>query len=256
MILLCSIDPAEQGAQALCLLTITVNTFPWENNMRILVAEDERDLNTLIVEKLRSEDYAIDTCYDGGSALEYLTLTHYDGAIMDIALPVKSGYDVLHEMHAQRIFIPVMFLSSETAVDDIVRGLDEGADDYLIKPFDLEVLSARLRVMLRKTVGVHDNIYRCGDLEVDVSRQEVFRAGQRIGLTGREFAILLYFIRNQNVVIPREQILSGVWNDDGEITSNVVDVYIRYLRRKVDDPFEYKMIQTVRGVGYCLKSEH
>ncbi len=224
--------------------------------MRILVAEDERDLNSRIVEKLRSEGYAVDTCYDGESALEFLTLSSYEGAILDIALPIKSGFDVLHEIHGRRIFIPVMFLSSKTAVDEIVRGLDEGADDYVIKPFDLEVLSARLRVMLRKTVGVHDNIYRCGDLEVDVSKQEVYRAGSRIELTGREFSILLYFIRNKGVVISREQILSGIWNDDGEITSNVVDVYIRYLRRKIDDPFRYKMIQTVRGVGYCLRAEH
>lgn len=223
--------------------------------MRILVAESKQDLNTVIVEKLRSEGYAVDACADGVSALEYLTLGNFDGAILDIALPKKSGYDVLHDLHAQRVFIPVMFLSDKTEVDEIVRGLDEGADDYLIKPFDIEVLSARLRVMLRKTVGVHDNIYRCGELEVDISRQEVFRAGKRIGLTGREFAILLYFIRNQGVVISREQILSGVWNDDGEITSNVVDVYIRYLRRKIDDPFDYKMIRTVRGVGYCLKAE-
>lgn len=223
--------------------------------MRILVAESKQDLNMVIVEKLRSEGYAVDTCADGASALEFLTLGNFDGAILDIALPKKSGYDVLHDMHAQRVFIPVMFLSDRTEVDEIVRGLDEGADDYLIKPFDIEVLSARLRVMLRKTVGVHDNIYRCGELEVDISRQEVFREGRRIGLTGREFAILLYFIRNQGVVISREQILSGVWNDDGEITSNVVDVYIRYLRRKIDDPFDFKMIQTVRGVGYCLKAE-
>ena len=223
--------------------------------MRILVAESKQDLNTVIVEKLRSEGYAVDACFDGAGALEYLTLGNYDGAILDIALPKKSGYDVLHDMHAQRVFIPVMFLSDKNEVDEIVRGLDEGADDYLIKPFDIEILLARLRVMLRKTVGVHDSIYRCGDLEVDVSRQEVFRAGRRIELTGREFAILLCFIRNQGVVISREQILSGVWNDEGEITSNVVDVYIRYLRRKIDDPFSYKMIQTVRGVGYCLRAE-
>ncbi len=223
--------------------------------MRILVAESKQDLNTVIVEKLRSEGYAVDACFDGAGALEYLILGNYDGAILDIALPKKSGYDVLHDMHAQRVFIPVMFLSDKNEVDEIVRGLDEGADDYLIKPFDIEILLARLRVMLRKTVGVHDSIYRCGDLEVDVSRQEVFRAGRRIALTGREFAILLCFIRNQGVVISREQILSGVWNDEGEITSNVVDVYIRYLRRKIDDPFSYKMIQTVRGVGYCLRAE-
>lgn len=223
--------------------------------MRILIAEDDKVLNSQIVEKLRSEDYAVDTCFDGASALEYLLLSNYDAAIMDISLPVKSGFDVLHEMHDRRIYIPVMFLSDKSAVDEIVRGLDEGADDYVIKPLDLEILSARLRVMLRTTVGVHDKIYRCGDLEVDVTHQSVYRGGRRIELTGREFSILLYFIRNQNVVIHRDQILSGVWNDDSEITSNVVDVYIRYLRRKIDDPFEHKMIQTVRGVGYCLRSE-
>ena len=223
--------------------------------LRILVVEDEEDLNHLIAERLRMENYAVDSCFDGRSALDYLIFRQYDGVIMDVMLPYMDGFAVLKEMHSKQVHTPVMFLTARTGVDDIVHGLDSGADDYLIKPFDFDVLLARLRVLLRKTSGIHDEVYTCGDLVVDVNRQEVSRAGNKIELTSREFAVLLYFVHNQNIVMSRDQILTGVWNDDGEITSNVVDVYIRILRKKIDNPFPFKMIQTVRGVGYKLCGE-
>ena len=221
--------------------------------MRILVVDDEKDLNQLIVEKLRLEGYAVDACYDGNSALEYLLIGNYDCVILDIMLPGLSGYEVLEQMHRNKIFVPVMFLSARTESEDIVRGLDEGADDYLVKPFDFEVLLARLRVMLRKKAGIHSQILRCGDLEMDVAKKLVVRDGEHIDLTAREFALLQYLLLNHDIVLSREQILSSVWNDNGEICSNVVDVYVRLLRKKVDSPFENKMIHTVRGSGYFLR---
>ncbi|MCR5665193.1 MAG: response regulator transcription factor [Eubacterium sp.] len=221
--------------------------------MRILVVEDEKDLNRLLVERLTVEGYAVDSCADGAVAYDYLTLGEYDGVIMDIMLPKMNGYEVLKKMRANKVYTPVMFLSALTDSKNIVEGLNDGADDYLVKPFDFEVLLARLRVMLRKAVGVHDNVYRLGELEVNELEKKVYRGGAFIDLTAKEFDILMCFIRNPGVVLTREQIISGVWNDGDELISNVVDVYIRFLRKKLDEPYEHKMIQTVRGVGYCLK---
>lgn len=223
--------------------------------MKLLIVEDEKDMNDLIAEKLRSEGYVVDVCFDGVTALDYGLVGDYDGIVLDIMLPGMSGIEVLRALRRQKIYTPVLLLSARSETFDIVEGLDHGADDYLTKPFSFDVLLARLRVMLRKTVGVHDSVYRCGDLEIHEKEKEVFRNGDKIDLTPKEFMILTYMVRNQNVVLSREQILSGVWNDDGELSSNVVDVYIRYLRRKLDNPYEFKMIRTVRGMGYCLKGE-
>ncbi len=223
--------------------------------MRLLVIEDEKDLNRLIVDRLLKDGYAVDYCYDGVSAIDYITLGHYDGVIMDLMIPRMDGHSVLKTIRELKIYTPVMILSALSDPENIVAGLDGGADDYMTKPFDFDVLLARIRAMLRKTVGVHETVYRLGDLEVNESGRTVFRAGKELDLTTREFDILMFFIRNANIVLTREQIISGVWNDGEELTSNVVDVYVRFLRRKLDDPFEYKMIKTVRGMGYCLKSE-
>ena len=221
--------------------------------MKLLIVEDEKDMNELLAEKLRRENYVVDTCFDGMTALDYASVGDYDGIILDIMLPKMDGIAVLRTLRRQRIYTPVLLLSARSEEYDIVNGLDRGADDYLVKPFSFDVLLARLRVMLRKNVGVHDSVYRCGDLEIRENTREVFRCGDQIDLTAKEYSILMYLVRNQNTVLSREQILSGVWNDDGELSSNVVDVYIRYLRQKLDNPYEFKMIRTVRGVGYCLK---
>ena len=146
-----------------------------------------------------------------------------------------------------------MFLTAKSDTKDIVGGLDSGADDYMVKPFEFSELLARLRVMLRKQSGVKENIYRCGDLEVNVNDRTVRRAGKDISVSAKEFSVLVYLVRNQNIVVTREQIESNVWNIDNDIASNVVDVYIRFLRKKIDEGFEDKMIQTIRGVGYILK---
>ena len=220
--------------------------------MRILVIEDEIDLNNLIAERLRTEKYVVDSCFDGISGMDYFMIGSYDGAIIDIMLPGINGYEILEKARENKIYTPVLFLSAKDKTDDIFRGLDIGADDYLTKPFEFAELLARLRAMLRKSVGVHDNTYRCEDLELYEKEQTVMRSGKKIDLTAKEFAILLYLLRNKNMVVSRDQIMSGVWADDGGVVSNVVDVYIRYIRRTVDDPFDKKLIQTVRGAGYKI----
>lgn len=222
--------------------------------MRILVVEDEPEMNATIVQKLELENYVVDTCRDGRSALEYLTLAEYDGVLLDAMLPGMSGIEVLSRMRKKGIQTPVMFLSDKDDVDDIVQGLDEGADDYMVKPFRFPELMARVRAMVRKHDGVKENVYRCGDLEINVNENTVQREGLNIELSPKEFSMLLYMIRNQNIVLTREQIEANTWDFRSESTSNVVDVYIRYLRKKIDDPFEKKMIHTIRGVGYILRS--
>lgn len=223
--------------------------------MRILVVEDERDMNQIIAEKLESENYNVDQCYDGHTALEYIELAEYDGVIMDVLLPRMDGFEVLRRLRKKGNDTPVLLLSALSETRDKVKGLDEGADDYMVKPFDFEELMARLRVLVRKQKGVKENIYRCGDLEVNINGQRVTRARQEISLSPREFAILLFLVRNQNMVVSREQIEANVWSLQNETSSNVVDVYIRYLRRKIDERFDTKLIQTIRGVGYMLKCE-
>ncbi len=223
--------------------------------MRILIVEDETDMRKLLEERLQNEGYAVDTCSNGIEAVEYLTLGNYDGAILDIMLPKLTGLQVLQKIRAKKIYTPVMFLSALNDAEDIVTGLDGGADDYMTKPFDFDVLLARIRAMLRKSVGNHESVYRCGDLVVYEPKMEVYRGEDNIKLTAREFYILLLLIRNAGKVLTREQIISSAWNDGEELTSNVVDVYIRFLRKKIDAPYEVKLIQTVRGRGYCIKEE-
>lgn len=223
--------------------------------MRILVVEDERDMNNVITKKLESENYCVDSCYDGVTALEYIQLADYDGVILDIMLPKLDGLEVLRKLRSTGNRTPILMLSARSETEDKVKGLDSGADDYLTKPFDFPELMARLRALVRKPTGVKENVYRCGGLEVNVNEQKVIRDGKVINLSPREFAILLYMIRNQNIVLSREQIEANVWSLHNETSSNVVDVYIRYLRRKLDDEFETKMIQTIRGTGYMLKCD-
>lgn len=223
--------------------------------MRILVVEDERDMNNVITRKLESENYCVDSCYDGLSALEYIRLAEYDGVILDVMLPKMNGFEVLRQLRSEGDQTPILMLSARSETEDKVKGLDLGADDYLTKPFDFPELMARLRVLLRKQTGVKENIYRCGELEVNVNEQKVMREGRLINLSPREFAILLYMIRNQNIVLSRDQIEANVWSLHNETNSNVVDVYIRYLRRKLDDDFDRKLIQTIRGAGYMLRND-
>lgn len=221
--------------------------------MRILVVEDEKDLNSIICSKLVKEGYNVDACYDGQAALDYMEAENYDGAIMDIMIPNKDGITVLREMRNAGIQVPVLFLTAKTETQDIVRGLDAGASDYMTKPFEFSELMARLRVMLRTQNPVNENVITCGSLVVDMNNRQALRDGKVIDLTVREYAILEYLARNRNVVVTREQIRVNIWNIDDDVNSNVIDVYIRYLRRKIDDNYEEKLIHTIRGVGYKLE---
>lgn len=221
--------------------------------MRILVVEDEKDLNSIICSKLVKEGYNVDACYDGQAALDYMEAENYDGAIMDIMIPNKDGITVLREMRNAGIQVPVLFLTAKTETQDIVRGLDAGASDYMTKPFEFSELMARLRVILRTQNPVNENVIICGSLVVDMNNRQAIRDRKVIDLTVREYAILEYLARNRNVVVTREQIRVNIWNIDDDVNSNVIDVYIRYLRRKIDDNYEEKLIHTIRGVGYKLE---
>lgn len=221
--------------------------------MRMLVVEDEKDLNSIICSKLVKEGYNVDACYDGQAALDFIEMTECDGVIMDIMIPHVNGMEVLKTIRANNQQVPVLFLTAKGETQDIVRGLDAGASDYMTKPFEFPEFLARLRVMLRTQGVVNENVIACGSLVVDMNNHKAVRDGRNIDLTVREYAILEYLARNRNIVVTREQIRSNIWNIDDDVNSNVVDVYIRYLRRKIDDKYDDKLIQTIRGVGYKLE---
>lgn len=221
--------------------------------MRMLVVEDEKDLNSIICSKLVKEGYNVDACYDGQAALDFIEMTEYDGVIMDIMIPHVNGMEVLKTIRANNQQVPVLFLTAKGETQDIVRGLDAGASDYMTKPFEFPEFLARLRVMLRTQGVVNENVIACGSLVVDMNNHKAVRDGRNIDLTVREYAIFEYLARNRNIVVTREQIRANIWNIDDDVNSNVVDVYIRYLRRKIDDKYDDKLIQTIRGVGYKLE---
>ena len=221
--------------------------------MRMLVVEDEKDLNSIICSKLVKEGYNVDACYDGQAALDFIEMTEYDGVIMDIMIPHVNGMEVLKTIRANNQQVPVLFLTAKGETQDIVRGLDAGASDYMTKPFEFPEFLARLRVMLRPQGVVNENVIACGSLVVDMNNHKAVRDGRNIDLTVREYAILEYLARNRNIVVTREQIRANIWNIDDDVNSNVVDVYIRYLIRKIDDKYDDKLIQTIRGVGYKLE---
>ena len=223
--------------------------------MRILIAEDERSLNEIIVKKLTSDGYSVDACFDGEEAISVLSYTDYDAVILDIMMPKADGFAVLRSLREAGKTTPVLFLTAKDAVSDRVKGLDSGANDYLVKPFAFEELSARLRAITRVPFGMAENVIAVADLTLDCSRQTVERGGKDISLSGKEYALLEYLMRNSGLVLSREKIENHIWNFDYEGGTNVVDVYISYLRRKVDDGFDKKLIHTVRGRGYVLAED-
>lgn len=221
--------------------------------MRILIAEDEKALNRILVKQFTKAGYSVDSCFDGESVFDYIQNADYGVIILDVMMPKKDGFQVLKEMRSRNIETPVIFLTAKSEIEDKVFGLDSGANDYLTKPFSFEELAARVRMVTRKATGNSTNIYTVADLTVDVKSREVTRGGKLIDLSAREYAILEVLIRNAGIVMTREKIESGVWNYDYAGGTNVIDVYIRYLRKKIDDDFEKKLIHTVRGAGYILK---
>ena len=221
--------------------------------MKILVVEDEPDLNRIIVKHLRAEGYITESCFNGNDAVYYITEENYDAVLLDAMLPGKDGFEVLKDIRSKRIETPIMFLTARDQTSDIVTGLDYGADDYVVKPFSFDEVLARLRVIIQRHPKEHGTTYKCADLTVDINKKSVTRNGTNIELSPKEYAILEYMIRNKNIALSRSQIEANAWEIDFDGESNIIDVYIRYLRKKIDDDFETKLIQTVRGIGYMLK---
>lgn len=221
--------------------------------MRILLAEDERDLNNIMTQKLTADGYSVDTCYDGKEAMEILSYTDYDAVILDIMMPKADGFEVLRSLRGAGKATPVLFLTARDAIADRVKGLDSGANDYLVKPFSFDELMARLRAMTRSAFGVTSSVLRIADLTLDSAAHQVCRGGREISLSVKEYQLLEYLMHNQGIVLSREKIEDHIWNYDYEGGTNVVDVYISYLRKKIDEGYANKLIHTVRGRGYVMR---
>ncbi|HJG82739.1 MAG TPA: response regulator transcription factor [Lacrimispora saccharolytica] len=223
--------------------------------MRILFAEDEPALREVTVKRLKAEGFGVDGCRDGREALDYLDSTDYDVVILDIMMPGIDGLTVLRTLRSRGNTVPVMLLTARDAVADRVGGLDAGADDYLTKPFEFAELTARIRALLRRNSDNKTDTASVADLTVEFSTRKVTRGGVEISLSSREFALLESLIRHKGAILSRTQLENQVWDFGFEGGSNIVDVYIRYLRKKIDDPFENKLIHTVRGAGYTLRED-
>ena len=224
--------------------------------MRILIAEDEKNLNKILVSRLTAEHYSVDACFDGQEALDYLAGAEYDAVVLDIMMPVMDGLTVLRKIRARDRSLPVLLLTARDSIEDRVAGLDAGANDYLVKRFVVEELLARIRVMLRKPdQSGEGNCLTVGDLTLCTDTHRVTRAGREISLSGKEYTLLRYMMQNQGIVLSRDKLEQHIWNYDFAGGSNVIDVYIRYLRRKIDEGHEKKLIHTVRGAGYVLRAE-
>ena len=223
--------------------------------MRILLAEAADDLREVTVKRLKTEGFGVDGCRDGQEALEYLDAADYNLVILDIMMPRLDGLSVLRKLRSVGNPVPVLLLTAKDAVSDRVQGLDAGADDYLTKPYAFEELMARIRALVRRNSTEKSDVLTVGDLSVELSTKRVMRGGKEILLSAKEFGLLETLIRHKGQVLSRAQLENQVWDFGFEGSSNIVDVYIRYLRRKVDDPFEKKLIHTIRGAGYVLKEE-
>ena len=224
--------------------------------MRLLYAEDEEDLNKVVTKKLTEEGFSVDSCFDGREAIDNVQFTEYDAAILDIMMPHADGFAVLKELRKLKKNTPVLFLTARDSIEDRVTGLDSGANDYLVKPFSFEALLARIRVLTREKHNLTENILSIGDLELNLSSHIVTRGGTKISLTSKEYQLLEYLLYNKEKVLSREKIENHIWNYDYEGGTNVIDVYIRYLRKKIDDGFPTKLIHTVRGTGYVIREEN
>ena len=220
--------------------------------MRILVVEDNHRLSSSLKMNLAHEGYSVDTAYDGQEGQDLAELAPYDLIILDVLLPAKDGFEVCRGLRRRRIHTPILLLTARDSVDDRVQGLDCGADDYLVKPFAMRELLARLRALLRRQQPYQPGRLEMGSLVVDPITHTVERAGKPIELTPKEFALLEFMLHHHNQVVTREMIEQHIWNYDFECESNVIDVYVRRLRRKIDDPFPVKLLTTVRGIGYRL----
>jgi len=223
--------------------------------LRLLVIEDEKSLLKIITKRLKEEGYSVDAVTNGRDGENYIYSTDYDCIILDIMLPVVDGLTLLRRIREKKISTPFLLLTARDSIEDRVVGLDTGADDYLVKPFSFDELLARVRALLRRQKEKRDIVLSLGDLKLDTVTREVKRGDRPIELTSKEYSILEYFLKNKNRVLTKSQIAEHVWNYDFEYNSNIVEVYIRYLRRKIDEDFKNKLIHTIRGGGYVLRDE-
>jgi DNA-binding response OmpR family regulator len=222
--------------------------------MRILIIEDDYHFNQALKKSLIEEGYAADAVYDGVEGEAFAESTPYDAIILDIMLPTRDGIAVCRALRKRHINIPILMLTARDTIEDRVHGLDSGADDYLVKPFALHELLARLRALFRRSSAEKSGPLMVGDLSLNPATHEVTRAGERIRLNSKEFALLEYFMRHPNQVLKRNMIENHIWSYDFISASNVIDVYVRRLRRKIDDPFSEKLLETIYGTGYRLRA--
>ena len=223
--------------------------------MRTLVVEDEKHLNRMISEAILDEGYSVDSCFNGLEALELCECAQYDVIVLDIMMPKMDGFEFVRRIRENGCKTPVLYLTSRDSVSDKVRGLESGGDYYMVKPFDFRELIAVIHVMARKSGDNHSNVYELADLRLDISAKQVTRGGKLIELTAKEYSLLEYMIRNKGMVLSREQIENNLWNYRYEGGSNVVNVYIGYLRKKIDDGFDKKLIHTVWGIDWVLRED-
>lgn len=222
--------------------------------MRILVIEDEKKVASFIQRGLEAEHYQVDVAYDGEAGLVQVFDHDYDALILDVMLPKRDGLAILRDLRMRKLAVPVLMLTARDTIADKVAGLDQGADDYLTKPFAFEELLARLRALLRRGVSSSAPELTLADVRLDLVTHQVTRAGKRIDLTAKEFALLEFFLRQPGRVLSRALIAQHVWGVDFDTFTNVIDVYVNYLRKKIDTDFEPKLLHTVRGVGYVMKA--
>jgi two-component system copper resistance phosphate regulon response regulator CusR len=223
--------------------------------VRILLVEDEPRIAGFIAKGLRERAYAVDVARDGEEAIYYAGVNEYDLVILDVMLPIKNGYAVCRELRGSGFRSPILMLTARDAVDDRVAGLDSGADDYLTKPFDFKELLARLRALSRRSTEIRPEVIQVADLTLNPENHAISRAGRRINVTAKEYALLEFLMLNQNRVVNREQIAQHVWDENFDPFSNIIDVYVRRLRTKIDAGFAQPLIHTRRGEGYILTAE-
>lgn len=223
--------------------------------MRILIVEDEKDLAAIIKQGLEEEGYVVDVAHDGEEGLYMAETYPIDVMVLDVMLPLMDGLTVLSNLRKKGVQTPVILLTARDALIDKIKGLDTGADDYLTKPFVFEELLARIRSLIRRKTTVKEAVIRIADLEIDTASHQVRRAGKPIALSAKEYSLLEFLAYRKGSVVSRTDIIEHIYNEDADMDSNVVDVYINYLRNKIDKEFSGKLIHTVRGAGYILKEE-
>ncbi|MDM7273155.1 response regulator transcription factor [Sulfurihydrogenibium azorense] len=224
--------------------------------MKVLIIEDDKELSHLIAKRLKEEGFAVQQAFDAEEGMSYATYEEYDVIVLDIMLPKMSGYEVIRQLREKKVKTPILVLSAKGEIEDKVKGLQLGADDYLTKPFSFPELIARINALIRRTKNIEEiSKLKYADLTIDLLKKEVYRNGKKINLTAKEFELLKYLVENSERIITRNMILENVFDIDFDIDSNVVDVHIHRLREKIDKGFEKKLIHTVRGFGYVLKSD-